>query len=489
MTVQKIRWLLFLMLLCTPLLWLAVKDNHDWSDDGEGYILQTKNICEGKPKSATGYVYNPRYIFMGPPVYTVGFPLLLTPVHKFFGLNIYAYMLTMSVLLIFFISTLFIFLSSRMKSLYAFLFCVMLAYNPATLGMKAEIMCDILSALFLLLSIICYERWKEKSSLFYPLLLALINGALLSIKGTGVVMSAALIGMLLISFFQQRSMLKSFVLRNTLLMIGGGGAVYFLLNRLLLPPVDGGVSFFISIVKIAFTADTISGNLDNCINQFLYFFIPEMEKWTGVAKLTAVVLLSFTACGFVLKTRKQVGLSDIVFVLYGFLLLLYPYQSGLRFIFPLMPFAFYYIYLTAHELATNFKHKQLIAICIASIILLQYRTIIERVMDTNTPIANGPQRPSAQEAFEYIKKHTPKNALFDFRRPRAMALYAERKTCCNFPWAKPIEVLKNIDSLQVNYCVTNTGDINPGLDSLIKIKPDYFTSVWSNDQFVVYKFR
>ena len=280
MTAKKIRWLFFLLLLCAPLLWLAVKDNHDWSDDGEGYILQTKNICDGKPKSATGYVYNPRYIFMGPPVYTVGFPLLLTPVYTFFGLNIYAYMLTMSVILIFFIGTLFVFLSSRMKLLYAFLFCVVLAYNPATLGMKAEIMCDILAALFLLLCIICFERWKEKSSLIYPLLLALINGVLLSIKGTGVVMSAALIGMLMIYFFQQRNLLKSFVLRNTLLMIGGGGAVYFLLNQLLLPPANGGVSFFISIVKIAFTADTISGNLDNCINQFLYFFIPEMEKWT-----------------------------------------------------------------------------------------------------------------------------------------------------------------------------------------------------------------
>ncbi len=487
---ENVKWIFLLLLFSLPLLWLNVRDSQYWTDDFASYLHQAQNICEGKSQSETGYLFNPRYIFMGPPAYTIGFPLLIAPVYAVFGHDIRVYLILMTLLLIIFLFAMYIFLSSRIKPLYAFLLCLIIAYNPATLFMKGEIMCDICVALFLLLNIIFYERWRVKPQMRYPILLALLNGLLLSLKVTGFVMSVALLFNLLKLLFQKRVTGKNkLVFRNTVIMFFGGPGIYFLLNEVLFPIPHGGISFYMSITKSGSYGDTILQNLDNYITQFQNFFTPEMEKWNALPNISAAVMLSLTVIGFILKIKKQFALTDSVFILYTIVLLIYPYQAGIRFVFPLLPFACYYIYLSAQQLALAFKHKQLIAICAAIILLLQYRTSIENMIESCDQVVDGPQRHDAQVAFEFIRNHTAPNSIFDFRRPRALTLYSNRKSCCNFPWGNPEDVLANIDSLQVNYCLTNSRDVNPGMDSLINLKPELFKKIWYNNQFTVYKFR
>ena len=486
---KNLKWIVLLTVLCIPLLWLGVKDSHDWGDDFASYLHQAQNICEGKPQSEIGYLYNPHYAILGPRAYTVGFPLLLSPIYALFGHNIYVYLLVMSVILIVFLLMMFAFLSLRMKPFYAFLFCMMIAYNPGTLYLKCEIMCDISIAFFLLLTIFFYERWKNVTPIYYSILLALMNGFLLSIKGTGIVITAGLFISLFFTLIKEGRNLNRVLLKNTLIMIVGGLLFYSLLNEIIFPTPRGGISHFSSLTIGEDYLDLFKINLDNYLTQFNLFFTPEVNEWKAIPKLTASVMLSFTICGFLLKVKKKTELADIVFVLYILLILFYPYQAGIRFIFPLLSFACYYIYLTAQQLSVNFKHKQLIAVSITIVMLLQYKTILEKIIETKGMVQDGPQRVAAQEAFQFIQNNTAKSAVFDFRRPRALALYTNRKACTSFPWDTPQQVLQNIDSLQVNYCMINKGDRNPALDSLIQIKPELFKEVWNNEVFFIYKFR
>ena len=75
---------IFIGLLCLPVLFINIKDTHDWGDDPAQYIHQAKNIVDGKPQSETGYIFNEDN-FLDPKAYPVGFPLLLAPVYCFFG--------------------------------------------------------------------------------------------------------------------------------------------------------------------------------------------------------------------------------------------------------------------------------------------------------------------------------------------------------------------------------------------------------------------
>ena len=76
------------LMLSIPLLFINVKDSHDWGDDFAGYIHQAKNIVEGNSQFQTGYIINVEGPVLGPPTYPIGFPLLLSPVYYFFGNNI-----------------------------------------------------------------------------------------------------------------------------------------------------------------------------------------------------------------------------------------------------------------------------------------------------------------------------------------------------------------------------------------------------------------
>ena len=141
------------------------------------------------------------------------------------------------------------------------------------------------------------------------------------------------------------------------------------------------------------------------------------------------------------------------------------------------------------SLFADIKWKMVAVVLFAFMVFLQYKPGIDQFIEERFEIVNGPQRMEAREAMNYIRLHTDSNSIFNFRRPRALALYTDRKSCCNFPWDNPYDALANIDSMQVNYCMTNNGDVNPALDSLIKIKPTLFKKIWFNNQFAIYKFR
>ncbi len=487
---HNFKWIFLLLILCLPLLWLNVKDSVYWHDDFASYIHQAQNICEGKKQGDIGFIFNPQY-FMGPPAYPVAFPLLLAPVYAIWGHNIHIYLLVMSWLLILFALAMFVFLSTYMKPAYAIIFSLIIAYNPNTILLKSEIMCDILLSFILLINILCYERYKNKESVLYALLLALVNGFLISIKGTGIAFSGAILLIIAIQFMQKRSRLfkQGFVFRNSMITVFGGVAVYFLLNNLLFPIPSGGLLLFVKVSKSSSYLDTFLSNLDNYVTQFYNFFNPEMWEWQAFGKLTSAVLLSFALLGLFIRIRKKIDLREITFILFALIVLFYPHQAGIRFIFPMLPFACYYIYLTVQKLLVDVNQKSIIAVLCGIYILIQYLPALNSFIDNRFEIVNGPQRLEAKETFEFIRTKTNSSAVFNFRRPRALALYTHRMSCCNFPWAKEGNALMNIDSLKVNYCVTNNEDANPALDSLIKNQPELFKEIWSNRQYSIYKFR
>src|ERR1043166_7636509 len=65
----------------------TIRAGHHWGDDFAQYIQQARNIAAGEPNASTGYIYNPHNPVVGPRAYPPGFPLLLAPVVKIFGLD------------------------------------------------------------------------------------------------------------------------------------------------------------------------------------------------------------------------------------------------------------------------------------------------------------------------------------------------------------------------------------------------------------------
>src|ERR1051325_3929775 len=77
-----------LSLFSVPLFFIGVVDVHGWGDDFAQYIKEAQNIANGRPFYESAYIYNPNNPVYAPHHYPPGFPLLMAPIVKQFGISI-----------------------------------------------------------------------------------------------------------------------------------------------------------------------------------------------------------------------------------------------------------------------------------------------------------------------------------------------------------------------------------------------------------------
>jgi len=79
-------WRITLLLIVAAFHMVTVRQGHIWGDFAM-YVHHAKNIVEGKPYTATGYLFDPS-ISVSPRMYPPVFPLFLAPVIRLFGMNL-----------------------------------------------------------------------------------------------------------------------------------------------------------------------------------------------------------------------------------------------------------------------------------------------------------------------------------------------------------------------------------------------------------------
>src|SRR5687767_2681070 len=164
------------VILLVPLFFLNIRSSHDWGDDFAQYILQAINLAEGKPQDAGSYIYNPDYPIYAPPLYPVGFPILLAPVYLMFGNSILAFNYFQTLFLFLFgISILFL-LNRFMDFVRALLLTLIAVYNSWILEFKTEIISELSFSLFFLWTVTCYLDFREKSTWVKGVLLGCLAG-------------------------------------------------------------------------------------------------------------------------------------------------------------------------------------------------------------------------------------------------------------------------------------------------------------------------
>jgi len=87
-------------ILCVPLLFINIRKDIDWGDDSALYLMQAKYITQGTPQENTQYIYNSDRYLMGPPAYPIGFPIMLSIVYYFYGLDFHAISIFITITLI-----------------------------------------------------------------------------------------------------------------------------------------------------------------------------------------------------------------------------------------------------------------------------------------------------------------------------------------------------------------------------------------------------
>jgi len=490
--VQKLskNSLILLLIALLPLLFININDSHDWGDDFALYIHQAKNICEGESPQDTKLVFNDDNPMMISNV-SGGFSLLIAPVYYFFGLNYRAFNLYISLLMILLGITLFYFFKGYMKRPLALLFVLLILYHRYTLDLKQDVLSDLPFMFLFFLLIIIYTKFSNRS-VWINLLIAIFAGFVISIRSMALVFPFAVGAEFVLAFIsflrkktEKTAMLKRFQI-TAILFIGSIG-FYFFINWLFFPePSEGS---YMGYLKEFNLWHVFANNVLYYAGWFRWFF-DFFRIHIIVQRFFLVVMTGLFLFGIFLKMRKHFDFSDIIFFGFLALILIYPAKPGFRYILPLMPFVFVYIFfslgLLDHLIA---RGKHILAFILPFVMLLMYYPGVVYFIENHQEMLKGPEMPEALEVFDYISENVSDTSIIVFRKPRLLSLYTEKYGMANRVNQMDAEVTDSIyDAQGVDFLLRNTKSLidSPLLVYLAKY-PEKFDTVFVNERFVLYE--
>jgi len=481
--------LLLAAFLLLPLFFVNIRSTHNWGDDFAQYIKQAINLAEGKPQNYNCYIYNPDYPFYAPPLYPVGYPLLLAPVYLLCGNSLAAFNYLQTLCLFIFGISLFFFCKRWMDFLPALLLMLVAVYNPWMLEFKTEIISDLPLSLFFLLSGIAYLNFRDNPTWSHAAICGFLTGFTMLIKLAGVVLVAAyLFDILLTHFWRKES--RSGVLRKAILLFGVPIMIYFLVNVILIPSSSETAGHFYALYQ---TSEKLNKRLNINATYYMELF-QELFKYTNpgwelFGIVTKAFVLTFMLIGFFGKVFNRFGFLEILMLLYLPLVLFFPnITQGFRYLLPLLPMMLLYVFHGFDNMQTGKWNKKFVFVAACLFCLFQYKTvIIEDIWKNRHHPLPGPQEPASQEAFDFIIKNTEPDAVIAFTKPRALSLYTNRKALTNHPSQDLNGMKKFFEKNNVSYYLLNRDMDNPAFSTFLEQRADSLIKVWSNHKYTLLK--
>ncbi|NOX87342.1 MAG: hypothetical protein GXO86_15525 [Chlorobi bacterium] len=466
------------ILLVLPVVFINHQHTVDWGGDYAMYITEAMNIAHHQPVDSTHYVYNSNAPMLGPPLYPVGFPLLLAPVYLIFGNNILAMIVYMSLMLILLTLVLQLFFRRYFSETVSIILVLVILYNPWILHFKNEILADIPFALFFNLTLILY-LYRSKA-----VFTGLAMGFSILIKTAGFALPVAFILYLFYQLITGHEDRKIITKRLLIPVIYSLLLVLFV-NKILFH-LPWGIGLYSENFSLFAFKQHVLKNTALYIELFQSFFHRNLYDWKFLVLITQPVLFTFALIGF-LNSKKD--LLFFVVSTYLLMLIVYPYHfSGFRFLLPVIPVLLYYSLNGFNSIRWRFSvQKKLLIPLLAVFLLGQYIPEIIRLATNPVTTKQGPQEQTSQEVFEYIRNNLSEDETILFTKPRVLALYTGRKSVCN----ELNDDLEKMDLLlrdkRVGYILTNENLSNPALEKYLISKKDHILLIWSNKKFKLYQ--
>lgn len=416
---------------------LTLRADHSWGGDFAQYITQAQSLVEGELPQMVE-TSRLRYELsdskkIGPVLYPWGFPLLLAPVYRLFGLNMIA--MKGWVDLFFFLGLVLVYriFEGRTPRDHPLWIVMLLAYNPLFWDFKENVLSDIpffgfsLLAVTLIQHYIIEEREPDHRLAGYSLIGLAIYLAF-AIRTSGIVLLPTLLGAQVLAWLAHgKKNLRWGSLLPYLLFI----ILYMLTRRIL--PEETTYKDLLSLV----TLRTVLGNgyyYARLLSEFFSFGFPNLGMAIYLASLP------LTVSGLLADWRKNPLFLLFPACLLG-LHLFWPSRQGLRFIFPLIPFYLHYLLTGLETFSKHFLKEglgrrwnltltpgwvftsALTLVFLLEILSAQFGT--SYIAEGELP---GPYQMESLELFTTIRQNTPQDSIVLFFKPRVMTLYTGRRS-------------------------------------------------------------
>jgi hypothetical protein len=428
------------VLLSAALAFAMLTTGHDWGDDFAAYLTQAISILHGTMRQAVmmnAFTMRESSRAYGPIATPWGYPALLAPVYLACGgLNILCLKLVNIPAFAAFLVVFFRFVRRRLSLVDSAIVLSVLSFNPELLRFQDNILSDITFLLLSTVSILFIETTIVSD---HP-------------EGTGW-RNVALGAVLFLAFFVRTSgllLVPTLLVTQTIHYRGLHSIrsdwtrvvsiaaipylVFGVLTLALLVIFQGGEASFLALYRSMTRHDVIN-------NVWTYLILPgEFFASVPFGNILPWALFPFLAAGIAVSYRQD--FTALIYCGLTLLLLItWPSQDGLRYLFPLLPFLVYFTYrgmqaaacvLAAHGLLGQ-RHRRageravrgVWLVVVAAFAIGSFRSALMN-HDRHRALNDGPfERPGA-ELFDWIRLTTAPDSVVIFFKPRAMRLLTDR---------------------------------------------------------------
>ncbi|HOY09277.1 MAG TPA: glycosyltransferase family 39 protein [Candidatus Omnitrophota bacterium] len=440
-------WIIVLSVLFLVVHGATIKDGHNWCADFGQYLGQAQNIIEHTDYAHTYYIGRS---VVTPP----GFPLILIPLLKNFGLDFRILKLPNIIFFLGSIWVLFAIMRKRVGEEDAFLGAVLLLTSPDFFIFKQSIMSDPAFLFFTTASIfswIQYEEANEGNRPFPTLITAtLFMCVAFFIRWAGI---ALFISMLVYFLHKKKD-------GRAVLFILLGLAASFLIQRSF---GTDGLNYYHE-VALPFKKWLLMGcqAMPQTIKTLVIFFFPcktALTLWifrllAGTVHVVTPLFFGFMMIGFLYKIRKR-SLTVIESFVAVYLLgnLVWYFSGGTRYLYPVIGFLVLFALEGVQALGRCVSSRALsfqrIARVILALLVLHNIGSILMVFDYDDDQIHTKD---ARDMVSWIKTSTQADDIFVFGKPRELG-FLTRRYMTSYLFLREKDVCEKIRELNVRYFI------------------------------------
>ena len=483
---------------------------HNWGGDFSSYIHQAVALADGGVAKLQAMALfrienSDPDVMVGPAFYPWGFPMLLSLLYGAFGLDLLPFRVLIVGFLVAAQGAVFLLLRGRLADVWVLLIVFVMGMNPAVFEIKNDVLSDVPFLFVVLLSLVLIEYLEGTNRR--------LSGSMMQYAALGALMFLAYFirthGVVLVGTLAVAQIMRRWPDGAGLSAAGFGRAIKGLGWAAVIPygvfavgfggnalSVVGGDASYLASQSVALESIREWVSLVT-YNVIYYAWLPSTFLGIGaVGKvLNVAVLLPLAVFG----AYRRLGTDRVLVVFtvcYMAILIVWPFQLGVRTVLPVMPMYLYFgivgaagvqRYL-APRLAVARGGPSFAAVLFMALALAQAADVGGRWNDVRGPeggVLEGPYTASSQALFAHIRENTPEAAVLTVWRPRVFMLFTGRQAVLNV--AAP-EILEGGS----DYLVVFDGDYwdlakNAPLQKVVAEYPGRFALDYSNADFRLYR--
>lgn len=454
------------------------RPGHDWGGDFAQYVRHAANLVEGAPYGETSEVFHPAGR-VRPVVYPPALPVLLAPVYAARGADLEAMKALLIVVLALSALAVYAVALRRLGTPGgAIAVTALFVFNPFVWAYKDQVLSEIPFLLFVYLALMLADDGGQAGARAGParsIALGVVVYLAFATRTVGVALAAALV---IDELWRARRARGAFAgpTRGLLVAVGVAGALALVQSL----TIRGGGGY---LADLRFVPLAMLENVLSYVKNWSDFWTNGFSEILRAVLFVGTFLLAVR--GYFARARRAPGLAEAFVPAYLAIGLLWPYDLRTRFLLPLFPLYLMYLLealrLPMRGIPPRFGATMRTGV-LAGLAALSYAgwyaTANYSAMD------DGPLTPDARATWQYLRAETAPDAIVVFRKPRVLALFAERRSARPPDAASPAfeAFLGEVDA---DYLLVRL-EADEALRAYARVRPHRFRPLFANASLELY---